>query len=222
MEILILILVVGAIVAGATYASIQAKKRREALARLAASLGFRFSPAKDYTIDDRYRFLKNLAQGSNRYACNVMSGSYGGHEVLIFDYHYETYSRSSKGHRQTHHHYFSFFILHLPGVFPELTVTREGMFSKVAQFFGYDDIDFESAEFSRQFCVRCADKKFAYDICNPRTIEYLLAHPFLNLEIDQHCLSLFFSGRLSAEAIQSNLNRLVGLRELFPEYLWQS
>jgi hypothetical protein len=66
-----------------------------------------------------------------------------------------------KGNQQTNHHYFSFFFLTLPMGFPELRITKEGLFSKIAQAFGYDDIDFESAEFSRAFCVRSKDKKFA-------------------------------------------------------------
>jgi hypothetical protein len=40
--------------------------------------------------------------------------------------------------------------------------------------FGYGDIKFESAEFSKTFCLRTPDKKFAYDACNAKMIEYLL------------------------------------------------
>ena len=40
--------------------------------------------------------------------------------------------------------------------------------------FGYQDIKFESAEFSKTFCVRSPDKKFAYDVCNAKMMEYLL------------------------------------------------
>jgi hypothetical protein len=115
-----------------------------------------------------------------------MRGNYRGHEILAFDYHYETDSTDSKGHRNTNHHWFSFYLLFLPRSVPDLTIVPEGIFSKIAQAFGYDDIDFESAEFSRKFCVRSADKKFAYDICNSRMIEYLLQlkadQPYLQLQ----------------------------------------
>jgi hypothetical protein len=122
---------------------------------------------------------------SNRYVFNTLS-RLPGHGVTAFDYHYETHSTDSKGHRQTHHHYFSCFLLHLPRSFPELVIAREGFFSKVAQAFGYDDIDFESHEFSRKFCVRSPDKKFAYDICNARMMEYLLANDDLTIELTRH------------------------------------
>ena len=100
---------------------------------MAARLGLNFSPANDYELADRFGFLDKLAQGSNRYAFNVISGSYRQNQVLVFDYHYETHSTDSKGNRQTHHHYFSFFILLLPISFPELKITREGLLSKIAQ-----------------------------------------------------------------------------------------
>jgi hypothetical protein len=139
---------------------------------------------------------------------------------MAFDYHYETHSTDSKGRRQTHHHYFSFFILQLPLSFPELKIGREGFFSKVAQAFGYDDIDFESHEFSRKFCVRSKDKKFAYDVCNARMMEYLLANDDLTIEIEDQAMAISFNSRLSPEQIESNLNRLVAIRSLMPEYLF--
>lgn len=208
------------VVAGIIVASIAAKKRREAFAVLAARLGLSYSAEHHRDIASRYEFLDRLAQGSNRYAYNVLSGDYQGHPVTAFDYHYETHSTDSKGNRQTHHHHFSFFILRLERIFPELTITREGVFSKIAQAFGYVDIDFESHEFSRRFCVRSKDKKFAYDVCHARMIEYLLANDDLNIELEDAALALGFSGALAPERIEPNLQRLVQLRALMPNYLF--
>ena len=139
--------------------------------------------------------------------------------MIVFDYHYETYSTDSKGNRQTQHHYFSCFGLILPQSFPELRVTREGMFYKIAQAFGYDDIDFESAEFSRTFCGRSKDTKFAYDVCHAQMMEYLLANRDLSIEIEGCVLALAFGKRLSATEIEANLQRLVEIRSRLPEYL---
>jgi hypothetical protein len=114
----------------------------------------------------------------------------------------------------------SFFVLHLPAAFPELVISSEGFFSKIAQAFGYDDIDFESHEFSRKFCVRSKDKKFAYDVCNARMIEYLLANDDLTIEIENDVLSISFGSRLKPEQIEPNLNRLIEIRSLMPTYLF--
>jgi hypothetical protein len=215
-------LVLAVVIVAAIFGAIAARKRREALAVLAGQLGLNYQADKDYSIPDRFPFLNKLAQGSNRYAYNVLSGNYHGHRVLVFDYHYETHSTDSKGHRQTHHHYFSFFILLLPKLFPELKIYREGFGSKIAQAFGFEDIDFESAEFSRQFCVRSKDKRFAYDVCNAQMIEYLLAHRDLNIEIEANALALAFGTCLASEEIEENLQRLLQIRELMPEYLFST
>lgn len=218
--IVIIGLFIAAFVVVAIFAARAAKRRREEMAALAARLGFAFNPEKDYALAGRFEFLNQLAQGSNRYAFNVLSGEYQRNEVLVFDYHYETHSTDSKGHRQTHHHYFSFFILMLPVSFPELRITKEGVLSKIAQAFGYDDVDFESAEFSRTFCVRAKDKKFAYDVCHPQMMEYLLAHRDLSIEIERNALALAFSKRLAAAEIEFNLQRLLEIRSRLPEYLF--
>ena len=213
---LFLVLVIG----GAIYSVIAARKRREELFELASRLGLNFSPGNDYSLAERFGFLDKLAQGSNRYAFNVISGNYRQQQVLVFDYHYETHSTDSKGRRQTHHHYFSFFILLLPISFPELKISREGFLSKIAQALGYDDIDFESAEFSRAFCVRSKDRKFAYDVCNAQMMEYLLANRDLSLEIEGPALALAFDTRLSAAQIDMHLNRLLEVRLRLPDYLF--
>jgi len=218
MEPLIIVGLVGvvAIVIVAVVAGIMsARKRREAMVSLAAKLGLRFDPAKDRHLAKQYKFLNKLRRGSNRYAYNILSGSHQGHEIMVFDYHYQTGSG-----KDTHHHHFSFFILHLTAAFPELVIGPEGIFSKIAQAVGYDDIDFESHEFSRKFCVRSANKKFAYDVCNARMIEYLLSNRDFGMEIEGKVLAIAFSRKLAPEAIEPNLNRLVTVRSLMPDYLF--
>jgi hypothetical protein len=208
------------VIAAVIWGAIAARKRREALANLAARLGLAFAEEKDRELPGRFAFLNRLAQGSNRYAYNVLSGEYQGNQVQAFDYHYETHSTDSKGHQQTHHHHFSFFILLLPRSFPELIITKENVLSKIAQAFGYDDIDFESAEFSRLFCVRSKNKKFAYDFCNPQMIEYLLENQDLAIELEGQALAIGFRTCLDAEQIEMNLDRLAHLRSLMPDYLF--
>ena len=194
---------------------ISSMKRRQAMMALAAKLGLNFYYEKDRDMPRRYRFLDKLRQGRDRYAFNTLSGNYQGHNVTIFDYHYKTGSG-----KDTHHHYLSFFLLQMPMTFPELIIVREGIFSKIGQALGYDDIDFESHEFSRKFCVRSKDKKFAYDVCNAQMIEYLLSNTDLSIEIETNVMALSFNRRRKLEQIEPNLNRLIKVRSLLPEYLF--
>lgn len=216
--IVVFICVIGAIIWG-LYAG---KKRRDDMTLLAEELGLNFHHERNYHLADRYSFLDKLRQGSNQYAYNIMSGTYKEHEIAAFDFHYETYSRDSDGKRKTDHHHFSFFTLTLPQYFPELTITKEGLFSKIAQAVGYDDIDFESHEFSKKFVVRSKDKKFAYDFCNARMIEYLLNHPNINIELDQNQLAVGYTSKLRVDEIRVHLDRLIEIRNLMPEYLFEN
>jgi len=196
------------------------KKRREALAALAASLGLSFSHQKDRALAGQLSFLDKTQSGSNRYCYNVMQGNWQGHNILAFDFHYETHSRDSKGRRKTNHHYLSYVTLRLPKAFPELTIAPEGFFSKIAQAVGYDDIDFESAEFSREYVVRSADRKFAYDFCHARTIEFLLAEPVYHLEVEHDRLAVCQKRRFKVEEIRGRLEHLVKIRNLMPDYIF--
>jgi hypothetical protein len=215
MQILIIFICIAIFILVVVIGAISAHKRREAFRVLAARLGLKYEPSKSRDMAKRYKFLDKLRRGYNRYAYNILTGSYKEHELTLFDYHYQTGSG-----KNTQHHHFSFFILHLPVSFPELIIGPEGIFSKIAQSIGYDDIDFESHEFSRKFCVRSKDKKFAYDACNARMIEYLLANYDLTIEIENDALAISFSKRLKPEQIEPNLNRLIEIRSLLPEYLF--
>ena len=199
----------------AIYGFMAAQKRRQAMMTLAMKLGLRFNPDKDRFLAKQYKFLDKLRRGHNRYAYNILSGNYRDYDVKIFDYHYQTGSG-----KDTHHYHFSFFMLQVPMVFPELTIFPEGVFSKIGQALGYDDIDFESHEFSRKFCVRSKDKKFAYDICNAKMIEYLLSNSDLSIEIENTVLAVSFKRRLAPELIEPNLNRLFEVRSLIPDYVF--
>lgn len=201
---------------------LQARKRREAFQAIALELGFSFRPEKDAGVASRFGFLEHMDDGSRRYAFNILSGQLEGQQANIFDYHYETYSRDSKGRRRTHHHYFSIFTLALPASFPELFITREGLFAKLGQMLGFDDIDFESVEFSKRYKVRSKDKKFAYDFCNAQMIDYLLRQEDLIIEVDGNILSLTFKGKLAIDRIRPNIDRILRIRFLMPNYLFNS
>lgn len=207
------------IVAIAVTASVIERKRRAALAEFASRCGLSFRPERDYELAKRFQWLDALARGSNRYAYNIVSGTWKDHEVLLFDYHYQITTSNGKTTRTSHHH-ISVFTLTLPAAFPELRIVPENFGSKIAQAFGWEDIDFESAEFSRKFVVRSKDRKFAYDVCHPRMMEFLLEHPTLQVEIEGQIMATWSTGRLQPEAIGQCLDRSVALRKLMPDYLF--
>ena len=164
------------------------KKRQQALAHLAASLGFKFTTDDIFGIPERYDFLGLFQWGHSREARNIIYGSRDGAIVYIFDYYYVTGSgRNRSVHR------FNCCIVEVGVNFPRLRIRKERWYDKVAAVIGFDDIDFESAEFSRRFFVKSSDRKFAYEVINQQMMEFLLASPrcpFIELQHDA-CLFYF-------------------------------
>lgn len=213
----ILLLVIGIFI----FASHLEKKRIAALSAEAAAAGLALTVGRNYALVSQFGVLNALDDGENRYAETVIDGTYNGNAVLCFDFHYETYSTDSKGNRQTNHHWHHVYSLTLPKRFPELRIGRENIFTKIGKVFGYPSIDFESAEFSRTFLVQSRDKKFAYDVCHPRMMEFLLANKDLTLELDGTILAAIFSYKMKAGELAPNLDRLVEFRDKIPEYLFE-
>lgn len=171
---IVVVFMIVSIIALAIHAKKKAEQRRQALRAWATERGYSFSAAHDSSIDNRFAQFDALRQGNDRYGYNIAHGTWKDHELWAFDYHYETTSTDGKGRQQTHHHHFSAVVLHTPYALKPLNIRNEGFFDRVSEFFGANDIDFESAEFSREFHVKAPDKRWAYDVINTRTMELLL------------------------------------------------
>jgi hypothetical protein len=183
MEPWALLLIVPLVVAVVVFAWHREKQRRKDLAEWARQHNLTFDAAADDSMDERLPSFSALGQGSNRYAFNVMQGAIDSRAVTAFDYHYETYSTDSKGHRQTNHHRFSAVVINADLPLKPLFIRTENVFDKIGEFIGFDDIDFESAEFSRTFCVKAPDKRWAFDVLHQETMEYLLQAPRFTIEM---------------------------------------
>lgn len=218
---ILLIFLVAAVVFGvlAWYGWRQEEKRRTALAKASLQLGLSFSPSKDFELAGQLHFLDRLNKGSKRYCYNVLRGRYQEHDVIVCDYHYQTTSYNGKAGQKTNHHYLNLTLTTLPTYFPELQIAPENFFDKIADSLGFGDIDFESAAFSRQFKVTSPDKKFAYDFCHARMIDYLMERPDQVLEVEGNTLAEIRRGRLTPDAVVDDLEHLLRIRRLIPNYL---
>jgi hypothetical protein len=219
--VLIVVLIGVAAAISTIWGAARTRKRLQELRELAGRLGLDFNPMENPVLPIEFGFIDQLNRGDNRNAFNVLSGTLSGRNVVAFDYHYETHSTDGKGNRRTTHHYFSVAVMRLEAEFPKLTIAHENLLLKIAEVFGYQNIQFESAEFSKAFCVRSPDKKFAYDVCNAQMIEYLLANRDIHLAIEVHALALLSDAQLPAAQIERNLQRLLEIRSRLPEYLFQ-
>lgn len=193
------------------------KRRREEFGMWATANGWRYRHQRDGAIRHRYGFLDRLQIGHSRVGYNLLSGDWQGFQAAAFTFRYTT---GSGKHQQTHH--ISVALIHIERQFPELRVHPENMLSRFGQSLGFDDIDFESLEFSNAFTVRSRDRKLAYDFCHTGMMEFLLRHRNTAMELEGDTLALFRSRQLSAADLEPMLNHLVGIRAQMPEYLFRS
>ncbi len=218
---LIAVVVVTAIVVG----HLQAKKRREELAALADRLGWRFDPEDDADHDDRFAQFEVFRRGHSRRAFNTLRGDIdvSGRRLRAQagDFRYQV-TRSNGKSSSTTTYRFSYLIVHLPWRTPALLVRPEGVFDKVAGAFGFDDIDFESAEFSRRFFVKSDDKRFAYDVLHPRMMEFLLAERPAMIDVEAgKCCFTDGSRRWRPEQFEGQIDFLDRFLEQWPRHVVQ-
>jgi hypothetical protein len=221
-----LLIIVAVILIGLAIRSgvVAARKRREALTSLAAALGWSFDPASDTGHDEEFGHFEIFQNGHSRAAYNTLRGEMevNGERwpAKAGDFLYKITTSNGKT-TTTHTHRFSYLIVHLPySNVPDLLIRREHLFDKLAGVFGFDDIDFESEEFSRRYHVKSSDKRFAYGIVHPEMMEFLLGAepPRLDVEQGQCCLS-GGSGCWKPERFSANVNTARRFLELWPTHV---
>ncbi|MFH1230813.1 MAG: hypothetical protein V1709_04880 [Planctomycetota bacterium] len=176
------------------------KKRREAMTTIANQLGLTYQPDDLLGRDNIYANISLFNKGHSHKAYNVITGSKKGYSVEVFDYLYKiTMSTGKTTTTVTYNN--AVCILTIPQRFRYLFVRTENLFDKIAGAIGFDDIDFESKEFSKRYYVKSDDKKFAYDIIHPQMIEFLLQSSEVPvIEIKEKHLAFYINGKIKPEA----------------------
>jgi hypothetical protein len=204
------------VIVSIAYAIYASSKRRKELAQWALRNGLTFSAEKDRHFDSRYPGFSCLQKGDSRYACNIMKGGIAGRVFLGCDYHYATGSGKSR-----HHYNFSLVIVNSPILLEPLLIRPENLADKLAALVGFDDIDFESAEFSRKFYVKAANKKWAYDIIHQRMMEFLLSMPHFCIQFDSLSVIVYRQSRFSPSDFETAVNLVNGIFDRIPSYVVQ-
>lgn len=227
MQILIFLVFLVIVLIAGYLGYLQQQKRRQELSELATELGWRFDPSHDSSHEERYPQFGIFTRGHSRYAYHSLRGEFviAGESwpVVMGDYHYRKTSGTGKN-RRTRTYRFSFLILDLPHLHScDLAVRQEGVFDKLAGMIGFDDIDFESAEFSDRFHVKSSDKKFAYDVLHPRMMEFLLDNSCPDIDIARRACCLYTNNRCwSPDQFKTYLHWADNFFGLWPRYLTQS
>jgi hypothetical protein len=223
--ILFIILIVAIFIVAIIFGAKQAKARREALSALANRLGFSFDPADDRSVSPRLQAFSPFTSGKDRSGYNSLRGQVivSGKPCIIQmgDYRYTTESGSGKDRHETTHR-ISYLACKLPlSLMVTMKVRPEGIFDKIAGAVGFEDIDFESAEFSKKFHVSGSDKKIIYDLLDPRMIEWYLASDAPNVQIVADQIVLLRGSAWKPEEFEPRLEWLKAFVSRIPEHLVQ-
>lgn len=126
---------------------------------------------------------------------------------MLGEYEFKETHGSGKNRRTVTHQFGFLIVITRWHGMPDVQLRAENMLDKVAGFLGFDDIDFESAEFSRRFHVKSSDKRFAYDLIDPQMMEFLLGQktPLIDLGDNAFVLSYGRSTRLGVDDYRSLL-----------------
>jgi hypothetical protein len=221
--ILIFVVFATLIIFGAIYSYKQQQARRLALLQLATKHGWTFDPSNVYSHDSRFSQFSIFTSGKNRYAYNTTRGSLeinDSHWPLQYgDFHYQTESSDGKK-TTTHTHLLSYVILESPFLgAPDLFIRGEGFFDRIASAIGFDDIDFESVEFSRKFIVKSNDKRFAYDVVSPAMMEFMLATTPPTVDFQRGVCCLYHGSVLEPEDFAATLQWTVEFFEHWPRHV---
>ncbi len=204
-----------AIVFGVLQARADAKRRLQLL-QFAVESKLKFDPSRR---DDVLPFSM-FQRGMRRQRYNTLSGSIELHGVecplTCGDFRYRIQHGKSSSTRR-----FSYLLVGAP--FPDvpgLSIRRENLFDQLADALGFDDIDFESEEFSRQFRVKCGDKKFAWDLIDPRMMELLMNGPQVATELSLGSLVLADGSReWSVDEFRANIEFARRFFAQWPDHL---
>jgi hypothetical protein len=194
------------------------KKRAETLQEHAQANGWDYLSRDRDDRPRRYRGFTPFGQGHTRYAFNVMTGEHEGTHFELFDYHYAITKNSGKN-TSTTHYYHKICTLTMPIPSPGLTIQREHIGHKILGAVGAGDINFESDEFSRRYWVKSKDRRFAYDVIDARTMEFLLDNPGWHWQWNGNTLLLHKQGKLGPHKASKMLRTAHRFKELLPRHL---
>jgi hypothetical protein len=202
------------------YLSWQAQqKRMKEIQLLCLNRGWTYA-ASDPSLTVRWNQAP-FGQGDSRQARNVMGGEWQGRPFTAFDYSYVTESTDSDGKTTRTTHRFGVVRVGLPAYLPNLQVTDQSMFRRMAQVVGLgQDIELESEDFNRAFTVTSRDPKFASDVLNPRTMQMLLAAPHLAWRIEATDILSWDSGQLGSVQVLQRLDHLSKVIAGVPSFVW--
>lgn len=215
---MVLALGIGLIVAVFVGSYMLKLQRREGMANFAAKYGFVYTPHAPPGLL-AYGFPL-FFKGDGRGAENGVIGDWKGMSFKAADFWYYTESSDSNGKRSKDYSRFSVAVIELQAWLPDISIYRENVLTLLGDKLGLPDIDFESEEFNRAFKVKAKDRKFAFELIDPRMMQWLLSlDRRFGFEIHGKGV-LIYSKTLKPTELLPLIATLKEFRERVPRLVW--
>jgi len=192
-------------------------QREAGFARVATSLGLRFSERDTSSV--RQLDFPLFHEGNGTESGNLVSGTLRGTPVAAFDFAYWTERRDAKGFTHREYHRFLCAVTDIAASCAALSIEHRGLLGQVAGALGLDGVQFESDAFDRAYRVTCDDRRFASALVDPAMIAWLLdaPSPVLFQTVGTHLLAAAEDRR--PEAIPGLLHALLDFRAHVPAFV---
>jgi LemA protein len=185
------------------------RRRRKDLRRRAAKLGLGYFPTDPFGLD--WLDLPLLRQDDQVSFINVLIGERDGLPFKAAEF--ATYVREFRPGRSpemVQRSAYSILVAELDVRMrmPTTVVAAETLSTRLPALFGMRDLQFESPEFNDRFHITADDRRFAYQLIDPRMMEHLLStgHVDLRYEI-RGCRVLVAAPRIVMFAIRGRILR---------------
>lgn len=184
--------------------SIKAQRlRRESLAAFAAAAGFSYAEKLDSHTELGLPKIGLFGTGGGPSYASAMRGEIEGSAVAVFDFSYVVSTGKSTARiTQT-----VVAISTGDADLPQFTLTKEHLFHKIGQAFGYQDIDFDMfPEFSKDYLLRGEDEGAIRALFDSRVINAYMRDLACNTEVRGGWLFVYRGGKsLKAEEVQTRI-----------------
>jgi hypothetical protein len=171
----------------------------------------------DHSFDEQYPHFACLRQGVNRYAYNIHHVDAADGRIIGFDYHFELHDTGTTISGDPHQ-MFSAVIVPCPFPLQGLLIREESTRDRLAALAGYDDIDFDSHDFSERYFVQAAERRWAYDVLHHRAIQWLLDRETLNIQFGPFGVIGWLDRTFMPGQYEHAAQTIVGLLERMPAY----
>ncbi|GAB3999655.1 hypothetical protein GCM10029992_29080 [Glycomyces albus] len=178
----------------------------------AARHGFSYRPSDPSVAS--VSSAEPFGTGWSRRGVDVYRGKYRNFHIMFFQYDYAP--TVGKGTEVVSHQVVA---LVLPTVRPLLDIGHEGFWSKR---FG-DGVDFENQAFNDRFKIRSDNRRFAFDVINARTMEWMLADQRAQAyrwRFEGPWLMTFRPGGLKLEEVFFYADFLIDVYAQVPRHVW--